>query len=287
MERSEAKMELASKKKPLWELLPPKVKPELQTCYNDIAHMHGYAAHHVPMEDIMSLQYSLTESALTASPHDYQARMEGVKVHNFESVVARMVQKGTTVTKTDTLAVLNTFFEVLAEITKAGECVNIGAFKTQLSIQGVFDGVGDSFDPKRHHINLSMHAGVVLKKVLDSISVEKVAAADPMPHLLEVKDAVSGTLNNVITAGGVVEIVGSLLKITGEHAENGVYFVDAHKTPYKVVTLVANKPACLIVMVPTLPKGTYTLEVRTQFNGSGTALAHTRKGVFPHTLTVL
>ncbi len=232
----------------------------------------------------MSLKYSLSEALLTSSPNDYQARAEDVKSHDLASITERMVQKGTTVTRTDTIAVLNAFFEVLTEITKNGEAINLELFKTHFSIQGLFHGATDSFDPKRHHIKINMHAGARLKKVLENLPLTKTAPTETLPHILEVRNITDGSINGRITTKGVVEIIGNLLKVDGPNKQNGVYFVAADKSEHKVQTIIEKKPARLIAMVPDMPKGPYTLEVRTQCTTGNSLIKNTRAGVFTHTL---
>jgi len=233
----------------------------------------------------MSLKYSLTENLLTAQPDDYNARPQDVKSHDMESIISQMLEKGSTVTRADILAVLNNFFEVAGTITADGETINTDLFKTNLSITGVFDGAGDTFDRGRHTIKVNTNAGKVLKGALDKIQMEKTTAPEAIPHILEVKDSVSGSVNDDITSGGVLEITGSLLKIEGNNSENGVYLVAGNGTKSKVVTLVDNKPARLFVILPKLAAGEYTLQITTQFNGGGSALKNPRTGTFNKPLT--
>ncbi len=234
----------------------------------------------------MSLKYSLTENLLTPQPDDYNARPQDVKSHDLESIISQMLEKGSTVTRTDILAVLNNFFEVTGTITANGEAINTDLFKTNFSITGVFDGATDTFDKNRHTIKVNTNAGKVLKEVLDKIPLEKTMAPEATPHILEVKDSVSGSVNDQITSGGVLEITGGLLKIEGDHPENGVYLVANEGTKNKVTTLVDNKPARLFVILPTLTAGEYTLQITTQYNG-GAGLKNPRTGTFNKLLTIV
>jgi hypothetical protein len=65
-----------------------------------------------------------------------------------------------------------------------------------------------------------------------------------------------------------------------------VYFVAVDGTEYKAVTLVENKPSRLIVMLPSLPSGTYMLEVRTHFINSSKPGKQLRKIQFAKPLIV-
>ncbi|ACF14789.1 conserved hypothetical protein [Chloroherpeton thalassium ATCC 35110] len=232
------------------------------------------------------IKYALMENLLTARTDDYMAQPQDVRSHDLESITEKMLAKGTTITKTDTVAVLNSFFEVVSEITRDGESVNTELINTGFSIQGVFLGATDTFDSKRHSIKLNVNPGKALKKSLSDITLEKTASTDVLPQILEVKDSISGSVNESITSSGVVEIKGSLLKIEGDNQNNGVVFLDAQGAVHKVTTLVDNKPARLIVLLPALPAGEYTLQITTQYSG-GTILKTPRTGTFNKPLTVV
>lgn len=235
----------------------------------------------------MSLKYALLENLLTPSPDDYTAQVQGVKSHDMNSIIQKMLQKGSTITKTDTLAVLNAFFEVIEEVTRQGETTHLDSFKTQFSISGVFQGADDRFDANRHSVRLNVHAGKRLKEVLARMTLEKVTAEKALPHVLEVKDSITGSINQNITANGVLEIIGSRLKIAGNAPENGVYFEADNGKAYKAATLIENKPARLMVFVPKLEKGTYFMSIKTQYSGGGTLVKQVRTGIFEHPLHVI
>jgi division protein CdvB (Snf7/Vps24/ESCRT-III family) len=234
----------------------------------------------------MSLKYALLENLLTPNPDDYVAQLQNVTSHDLSSVIEKMLEGGSTITKTDALAVLNRFFETITRISKDGETVNLDLFRTNLSITGVFESASDSFDPKRHSININANAGKLLKDAIAKVKLEKTSSVEALPHVLEVKDSISRTVNQHITANGVIEIVGSLLKIAGDNPKNGLYFIAADGKATKALTLIDNKPARLIAMVPNLPSGEYTLQITSQYNGAK-GLNSSRTGNFHKVFTVL
>jgi hypothetical protein len=97
--------------------------------------------------------------------------------------------------------------------------------------------------------------------------VAKVNAPSPQPQVLEVKDSVSGQVDTILTAGGAVEIVGINIKIAGDNADCGLYFVTEGNSEFKAVTLVANKPSSVIALVPALAAGGYRVKIVTQYSG--------------------
>jgi len=235
----------------------------------------------------MSLKYSLTENLLTAQPDDYSARPQDLKSHNLESIISQMLEKGSTVTRADILAVLNNFFEVTETITANGEIINTELFKTNFSITGVFNGAADTFDKNRHAIKVNTNAGKVLKDALAKIQAEKITVTEAIPYILEVKDSVSGSVNDQITSAGVLEITGSLLKIEGSNSNNGVRLTAGDGTKHKIRTLIDNKPSRLFVILPKLKAGEYTLQVTSQYGGGNSMLKNPRTGTFNKLLTVV
>jgi hypothetical protein len=113
------------------------------------------------------------------------------------------------------------------------------------------------------HYNVSFSQTIQAKA--DKVKMNKIQALNTGPVIIGIRDSVSGLTDGTLTAGGVLDIYGTRLKVFAESADNGVYFVAAGGTEYKAVTLVENKPSRLIVM---LPSGTYVLEVRTHYINS-------------------
>ena len=235
----------------------------------------------------MTLKYALSPNLLTSSQDDYLAQAQNVKSHDLNSVIEKMLERGSMITKTDTLAVLNLFFETITQISKDGETVNLDLFRTNLSISGVFDSSTDTFDAKRHSIKINANAGRLLKEAINHVKLEKTSSTDALPHILQVMDSITRTVNQNMSANGVIEIVGSLLKIAGDDPKNGLYFVDSKGKATKAITLVDNKPGRLIVMVPDLEKGEYNLHITSQYNNTSKGLNIPRTGIFNKTLIVL
>lgn len=236
----------------------------------------------------MSLKYSLTANYFTGRNNDYMAHTHDVKSHNIESITEMMIAQGSTITTTDTLAVLNAFFETVKKITRDGETINTDIINTNFSIQGVFEGVEDGFDNKRHAVKLNLNAGKGLKKVVSDVSVEKTIATELSPHIVAITDSITGNTENRIASATTLEIRGSLLKIMGDSSQNGVHFVASDGRKEACPTLIDNKPSRLIVVVPSLSSGEYSLQITTQFNGSShTHLVSPRTGVFKNIVTIV
>ena len=229
------------------------------------------------------LDYSLHENQLTERMDDFIAHTHVKKVYNKEQFIDLMLQRGTLMTKTDTLAVLNNINETAAYIVSEGDGINMPLFKVGYSLSGVFDGATDSYDPKRHRLHANITKGKVLSNAESQVTLSKINASSTQPIILEVRDSVTGKVDEVLTSGGAVEINGVNIKIAGDNAACGLYFVDENGTEIKAVTLIQNKPATLISLIPTLATGFYHVKITTQYSG-GKLLKELRTIVFKKAL---
>lgn len=212
------------------------------------------------------LHYDLTENLLTPIPDDYMARVINVRSYSNSEVADLMLHKGAGMTKSDILSVLELYNEVICDIVAEGDAVTSPLFNAYPSISGAFQGVTDMFQSSRHKVKINLNKGVSLRDAVKRIKTERTKVMEPLPYIVEVKDVLSRTSNDILTPGGVIEIRGSRLKFTESNPDNGVFLIDEKGTSHRCATVVENKPGRLIIMLlNTLSKGTYTLEVRTTY----------------------
>ena len=233
------------------------------------------------------LKYCLRENLLTPAPDDYMAQAADVRSYTLDEIIDLMMEKGSTLTRADVAATLQVYGEVVSAIIKDGSAVNTPLMNTSMSISGVFDGANDSFDKKRHTVNLNITAGTLLRDAAAKIKCEKTEGASTDPYITEVADIVSGKVNEVLTKGGVVQLVGSRLKFDAKDTAQGIFFVPETGAPVRTAVIAENKPARLMAIIPAdLAAGTYYIEVRTKIlegNKSGKTL---KTGRFNKALTV-
>ena len=232
------------------------------------------------------LKYALRENLLTPDENDYMAQAADVRSFSLDEIIDLMMEKGSTLTKADTKAALQIYGEVVSALIKDGAAVNTPLMNTSLSISGIFIGATDTFDKKRHSINLNLTAGPVLKEALSKIKCEKTEAADTNPYITEVTDVVSGKVNEVLTAGGVVQLVGSRLKFDQKDESQGIFFVAETGEAVRATVIAENKPARLMAIIPAdLPAGNRYIEVRTKYTVGGKPLKKAKIGRFTKPLT--
>jgi hypothetical protein len=216
------------------------------------------------------------------------AQTVNVRSYSNEEIAELMLKRGSTLTKADILATLEVYRQVIVDLVEDGAAVNTPLFHIVPSISGTFNGTGDSFDPARHHINVNLNAGTALREAAKRIKTRKVDVADPVPHIAEVKDIVSGSTNHLLTSGGVIQLRGGRLKIVETQENNGIFLLPENGNEVKLTVIAENKPARLMAMLPAdLPQGDYTLEVRTTYTAGHLSETKVLKiGRFNKTLTV-
>ena len=125
----------------------------------------------------------------------------------------------------------------------------------------------------------------MLRQAEANILFEKTTSVAPAPQIQEVKDTVSGKFNEELTPGEVVEIRGNNLKIDGDHADCGLWFVPETGTPVKADVFVQNKPSLVIAMIPVLSTGKYQVKIVSQY-ASGKNLIYPKAFTFGKILSI-
>ncbi|MDR1458892.1 MAG: DUF4469 domain-containing protein [Bacteroidales bacterium] len=232
------------------------------------------------------MDYFLLDNPLTEDPDDQIAIVANVRTYTDSQIVQRMMKRGTSLTETDILAVVNSYHSEIGLIIEEGDGINTALINAQPAIGGKFNSVNDSFDKARHAVNYGVNFSKPIRLKIAGYRMNKVQTPETGPVVASVKDSVSGLSDGALSAGGVLEISGKCLKIFTDIPDNGVFFIAAGGTEYRAATFVENKPSRLIVMIPELPSGTYSLEIRTNFIKVATPGKQLRKARFGKPLTM-
>jgi hypothetical protein len=146
--------------------------------------------------------------------------------------------------------------------------------------------VTDSFEHSRHKLRYSLNFSKNIQEKVGKVRMSKVQAPNTGPLIVAVRDSLSGLTDGTLTLGGVLDIAGSRLKVYADQPGDGVYFIAFDGTEYKASVLVENKPSRLIVMIPNLSPGVYTLEIRTHSTSNSIPGKQLRKAQFAKLLNV-
>ena len=225
------------------------------------------------------LSYYLLDNPVTIDETDLKAQPLTNGSKDADDLVEYMIARGSTVTKAEAKATLQELLEASAHFLKEGYNLNLPLFKAGFSISGVFTSEDDVFDSSRHQLNINLQLGGELKGIPQQIKLMKVEGNPSLPLPKTLFDVSSQTTNNRLTPGGTVKVTGKRMKIDAKQPTQGVFLVNGTKT-VPVTTLVTSRPSELVMVLPNLSKGTYTLEVRGTVNGAE------RKGQLPVPLTV-
>lgn len=234
----------------------------------------------------MPLQYYLVPNHLTRDqkPDAYMAISLNPWTYTLDDVYEYITREGSTITKAEALAVYEEINRGIIELAGEGYTVTTPLVNVSSAVGGVFNGDGDSFEPGRHRVRITVNPGKRLRAVAGDIPVEKVSGRERRPRPVHYYDNGSGTRDGVVTPAGGARITGSLLKFDEADENQGVFFVHSGEgSEIRVHTpLLRNKPGELIFLNPDLPAGLWRLEIRSKPQFA----PEIRKGLLPAELSV-
>lgn len=219
----------------------------------------------------MSLRYYLQLNPITPDPNDRSARIDSTARLSQDDIVGRMMKRGTMVTQSDVLAVLNLYNEVVSDEIANGATVNLPLANFKPSIRGTFKDANDSYDSSRHVKRASVSQGLLLAEKMRNAPAEKVTTSLPSPVITEFVDFNSGQSNAVLTPNGIACITGEELKFDPAQTDEGLFFKADDGTETRVDIIASLTEGQLMFQVPdTLAPGEYTVEVRRAYTGNRT-----------------
>ena len=241
------------------------------------------------MSDILhNIKVRLYENYLTDKPDELTAKVISERTLNVRQICLAAVNRGGASTTADAME-HNTmlFLKEMAYQLKDGYSVNTEYFTASAQVRGVFNNAKEQFDPQKHSILFRFNQGATLRKEIANIAVQVTGMGETGIVISHVVDAKTGSVNDLITPGGSLKIRGGKLKITGEHPDVGVAFVDEAGVAVRVEQrdVVVNNPSELMVHIPGLAPGKYRLSICNQYAVSA-LLKEPRTTVYDKVLTV-
>lgn len=231
------------------------------------------------------LKYSLYDNHFTEdNPDDRLARPVDVTVHTSEDLIEAITGPGSILKPTETEAVIDNYWATIAGYIRRGEAYSDDYISTRFGISGVFEDDEDRFRPARHQVQVNVVLKETITDAAREITLQKVDERKIGPEINTVFDWGSGTNDELLTPGDVLEITGNYLKIQDTLDEEGVFFVSqSGDTEAKAEQIRTNEPKTLTLRIPeSLAAGPWRVEVRNT-SRNGDAL---RTGVFEPVLTV-
>jgi len=99
------------------------------------------------------IPYAVSENHLTSDPDDHLARVISVGTVDQDALVDDIIKRGTTVTRPDLLAVLDTYHKAIIDRLLEGYRITTPTANYGVTIKGCFEGPADEFDHSRHLLN--------------------------------------------------------------------------------------------------------------------------------------
>ena len=229
----------------------------------------------------------LYDNLLTPNPNDFFGRVKPLGILNNEAIADEMLKEGTEYQKETIVDILNRSDRLKVTKLAEGYSINTGVYHSHIGISGVFQGATDRFDPKEHRLTASFTSSTALREELKKTQVEIVGTATTDPVIGKVIDSLTKAEDSTITPNNVIVIKGNRLKIAGDDSSVGVYLINqGDKSRHECTQIISNEPKELIVMLPALDAGNYTLEVVTQYSTGHSVIKNPRAAEFEHVLIV-
>ena len=223
-------------------------------------------------------------------PNDFIARTVSERSLSVQQICeAAVARGGSDVSAPSMQHATELFLKEMAYQLCDGFSVNTGYFTASTNIRGVFNSPTETYNIEKHSILFQFNQGEKLRAEIPNIEVNILGVADASSVILQVKDVKSGSVNDLLTPGKNLKIAGNKIKIAGDDAANGVFFVETAtqtRTAVDATDMVTNNPSELIIVIPALAIGTYKLQVVTQYAGGKITLKEPRTAEFDQVLTV-
>ncbi|SMO37236.1 DUF4469 domain-containing protein [Fodinibius sediminis] len=218
------------------------------------------------------LYYRLYNNPFTTDdPDDRLARPVDVTMNTRKDLIEDITAPGSILKPTETNAVIDNYWKRIILYLREGEGYTDEYIRTRFGISGIFTSEDDQFEPGRHEILIKLVPKSTVTEIAGDIPVRKLTGGGVTPEIDEVNDWASGTIDEVLTPGDVLEITGSNLKIYDNIEDEGVFFVpQSGDDKTEAPQIHTNEPTTLALRIPEeLSPGTYRLEVRnTPRNGN-------------------
>ena len=112
------------------------------------------------------IHYTIQQLQTPIAAGTYVARVQTLDAVTMSDLVDRIVAHGSTVGRADILSVLDDYHTIIADLLMLGMSVVTPTVCYRPGIAGIFTGLGDSFDPLRHHLVARIRPGALLKKMV-------------------------------------------------------------------------------------------------------------------------
>ncbi|MRY40258.1 DUF4469 domain-containing protein [Parabacteroides distasonis] len=222
------------------------------------------------MAEQIILNTDLYDNLLTERKGDYTAKPRITGTLYNTDIAARIVAARTEYQHGTILNILDMADSHKVQAIAEGKSVVDGVGQYLVNVQGAFEGEKAQFEPGKHALGITYTMGKLLRETLKLVKVVVNSVAAVGPVINTVTDSTSKAINGQLSSGGALVLGGVNLKIQGDDPSIGVYLTPTTEgaAPMKAPVVIANSPSQVIVQMPTLADGQYTVSLTTQYSGS-------------------
>jgi len=158
-----------------------------------------------------------------------------------------------------------------------GFSVNNGFFSIRPNIGGTFQSEKEAYNPEKHQITFRFHSLKAMRDVRSHIDVSIDGCADVQGYIGEFIDTDEKSVNTLYSPGDQFVISGVKIKIAGDEAVTGVFFVPVTNPgrAIQATRIADNTPTKIIGIAPRTEFANVRIEIRTQYAGSANTLLKT------------
>lgn len=222
-----------------------------------------------------SIKVYLTANNFSTSNAQYVARVYAEKSLTIDDIAQSAVRRGGSTLSASVIAqaVRDFHAEQIYQIFNGNDFTS-EYYDLHLSLSGTFDNEESELNESAHKLHVTFVPKSAITDEIDASTVTLMGKADTEPHISNVTDIYTGSVNSTITPNHTVTVVGRRIKLAGDDAGVGIKFVSTTDgTEYTVTEISCNEPKQLTFLAPDMPTGEYQLTVTTQFGSCG----YTRK----------
>jgi hypothetical protein len=205
-----------------------------------------------------------------------------------EDIVQIMKKEGSELQPETLLYILNHADRLRVQKVCEGYSVRTCLAHVTPRVLGAWRGNLTRFDPAVHRITASLAPSDELHAALETVGVEVLGLKGSGAVIGLVTDLATGATDGTITADDDLMIEGKKIRIAPDDDPlAGIFFIDSDGIETPVThSLRQNDPKKIIVRVPLLSPGAYTLKIRTRFSQGTVFLKEIRTLTYHIPLTV-
>jgi hypothetical protein len=213
----------------------------------------------------------------------YIARTSAYRSLSVEDVCGNLRERGSfTGNPEDAANNIKQFCEECGFLICDGFSLNMEYYSISPHVSGTWDSPNEAHDREKHPIGFTFRALKPLKDLAGRIELSVEGIVEDPAYIDHVTDVSSGTVNEVLTPGGVVVITGHQIKIAGTKSGVGLYVSGAYPGGQAFSTVVPppyveNTASKVIAVLPaSLPNAPCKIQIDTQYTSNNTLLKDIR-----------